>query len=120
MTVGVSITHIHIIQMIKQHNEGIDAVRRRHIKVKLVGDVAGLKIIRANRETSGEIWEIGLRLEGNNKCYNQDSYFGKDCPTKRDNIDQSSAAKWSTSDGRDGEMLRRKLLGATNVENVVV
>ena len=99
MTVGVSITHIHIIQMIKQHNEGIDAVRRRHIKVKLVGDVTGLKIIRANGETLGEIWEIGSRVEGINKCYNynQDSYFGKDCSTKRDNRDQSSGTKWSTS-----------------------
>ena len=28
--------------------------------------------------------------------------------------------KWSTSNGRDGDMLRRKILGLTNVENVVL
>ena len=28
--------------------------------------------------------------------------------------------KWSTSNRRDGDMLRRKILGPTNVENVVV
>ena len=28
--------------------------------------------------------------------------------------------KWSTYKGRDGDMLRRKILGPTNMENVVV
>ena len=58
----------------------------------------------------------------NKKCYNcnKDGHFANECPTKKDNKDQSSGVKWSTSNGRDGDMLRRKILGPTKVENVVV
>ena len=58
----------------------------------------------------------------NRKCYNcnKDGQFANECPTKKDNKDQSSGVKWSTSNGRDGDMLQRKILGPTNVENVVV
>ena len=56
------------------------------------------------------------------KCYNcnKDGHFANKCQTKKDNKDQSSGVKWSTSNGRDGDMLRQKILGPTNVENVVV
>ena len=58
----------------------------------------------------------------NKKCYNcnKDGHFANECPTKKDNKDQSSGVKWSTSNGRDGDMLWRKILGPTNVDNVVV
>ena len=58
----------------------------------------------------------------NKKCYNcnKDGHFANECPTKKDNKDQSNGVKWSTSNERDGDMLRRKILGPTNVENVVV
>ena len=51
----------------------------------------------------------------NKKCYNCNK-----CPTKKDNKDQSSSVTWSTSNGSDGDMLRRKILGPTNVDDVVV
>ena len=44
----------------------------------------------------------------NNKCYdiNKDGHFANECPTKKDNKDKSSGAKWSTSNGRDGDIIR--------------